>query len=171
MLPYNDKRWDEEDIAGTLGLDFWRRSNVWANWDARTLYLVPRSTQVPPSTIDQRTLRIGRWNSQQLQQCPDPGCVQLELNETGGLTVKRDPGAAGLPLEVFLRATAAAGGVALSPLVINLPATVDTATAVLDSHYLGATFAVTDVSPFPRACNNNAGCIVATSFGPLTAAK
>ena len=161
MLPYSDKRWDEEDIAGTLGLDFWRGSNVWGNWDARKLYLVPRSN------ADQSAMRIGRWHSQQLQQCPDPGCVQIALDSTGGLIITRDPGAAGLPLEVFLHATPAVGGVALAPLVVNVPATVDAASAVLDAHYLGAQLTVTDVSPFPRACNNNVGCIVATSFGPL----
>jgi len=73
FIPYADRRWAEQDIAGTLGLGFFARYTVWASWQRRSLQLVARRP------LDAAT-RIARWDSPVLAKCKNPG--QLTLNGT-----------------------------------------------------------------------------------------
>jgi hypothetical protein len=87
--PYDDRRWDEQDIDGTLGLNFFRGFNVWADWDDEVVYVVPRGDAV--ASIKQR---IARWGSATLDACKDPGCVTVELIDgSEGIDAGPAPGA------------------------------------------------------------------------------
>ncbi|MEZ4365375.1 MAG: hypothetical protein R2939_03695 [Kofleriaceae bacterium] len=71
FLPYGDRRWEEEDVDGTLGLNAMRDQVVWANLDKHVVYLTPRPTE------DLLTERLARWNSPELAACAHPGCVSI----------------------------------------------------------------------------------------------
>ena len=53
FVPYGDQRWAEHEVAGSLGLGFFARYDVWANFREKTLYLVPRE----PHPIAKRIAR------------------------------------------------------------------------------------------------------------------
>ncbi|HWU90074.1 MAG TPA: hypothetical protein VN253_22580, partial [Kofleriaceae bacterium] len=72
FVPYGDKRWEEQDIAGTLGLGFLAGYAVWASWHTKTLYLAPRPTVSAAA-------RIARWDSPVLAKCPNPGCIGIRV--------------------------------------------------------------------------------------------
>jgi hypothetical protein len=74
LLPYADRRWEDEDIDGTIGLDALRGQNVAVNWDTHTVYLTPRSTD------DLLAERLGRWGSDLFTTCEHPGCVAITSN-------------------------------------------------------------------------------------------
>src|SRR5262249_7756828 len=74
FVPYADKRWEEGDLEGTLGLSFFRPFTVFANWDGKTIYLSKRRDAA--STVVER---IGRWQSKTLTSCPHPGCANVTL--------------------------------------------------------------------------------------------
>ena len=63
-------------------------------------------------------------------------------------------------LEVVLVVTPAAGKSAAS-LIVELPRGVDQLSNPLPADYAGATLQVADVSPFPRVCVGEGGCVVA----------
>jgi hypothetical protein len=135
--------------------------NVAANWDAETFYVWPRAEQ-------SLATRLGRWQSKTLSSCEHPGCATVTLIDpmagkelTGPhpgavVTVTRDASALQLPLEVVI---AASGKPGLSWLVASLPPGVDRAMTHVPADYLGATLAIVDASPFPRACPAEGGCI------------
>jgi hypothetical protein len=169
FVPYGDRRWDAKVLDGVLGLDFFRPYDVIANWDRTRLYLTPRGDLAATTKA-----RIGRWHSAALDACPDLGCVQVKLIDplAGApaaqlpahhpgvvVTVERDARAAGIPLEVLLQVTPAAGKPALPWLVASLPAAAPRAMTHLPADYVGATLTVVDADPFPRACPTPAGCI------------
>jgi TonB family protein len=153
FVPYLDRRFSTEGVDGALGLDFFAGFAVHANWDAETYFLKRRD---PGSAT---LARLARWGSD-VPRCPHPGCITAELvaGEHGVvLQVVRDAEAANHALEVLLGVTPAPGRAA-APLVVALPSATSTVTAPLSAEYAGATLAVLDVSPFPRACPGEGGC-------------
>jgi hypothetical protein len=81
LVPYDDKRWEDSDVDGSVGLSFFRMVNVAANWDGEKVYLTPRGDAL--STVKDR---IARWGSAQITGCEHVGCadVQVIQPEPGG---------------------------------------------------------------------------------------
>jgi hypothetical protein len=168
FVSYADRRWPDEDLEGTLGLDFFKPLSVTADWDGKQIYLRRRTglSDVKP--------RIGRWHSKTLSSCEQVGCVKISLvdplaNKPDGerpakhpgvvVSVTREAVATQLDLEV-LAAVTAVDGTPLQWLVINLPYSTDRALAHVGEEYVGATVTVLDASPFPRTCHEpKASCI------------
>jgi hypothetical protein len=163
FVPYGDRRWEPQDVDGTLGLGFFAQHDVWQSWDAKRYYVVPRQAVAP-------AVRIGRWDSPVLAACKQVGCVGLRVTdplngqpaEPGRphpglvLSVTREEVAGGMPLELMIEATAQP---ALPRLLINMPGHVDKLLHQLPAAFVGATLAVVDASPFPRACPTRDGCV------------
>jgi hypothetical protein len=156
LAPYADKRFAISRVDGSLGLDFFQPYAVFASWDNRTLYLKPRGDAAATTAA-----RLGRWGAA-IPTCPHPGCVTVSLATGEGgtkLDIVRDPVAAKRALEIRLGVTPAAGKVA-APLVVEMPATVDSISGGVPENYTGATLTVLDVSPFTRPCSDNtSGCV------------
>jgi hypothetical protein len=163
FIPYADRRWEAQDVAGTLGLGFLAGDTVWANWHAAALYLAPRRA------VDAQA-RIARWDSPVLAGCKNPGCIQFRvIDPLGGkppepgkphpgvvLSITREEPAGGMDLEVVLEAQ---GGGTLPLLIVNLPQHVDRLIHQLKPEFLGRPLAVVDASPYPRACPGGNGCV------------
>lgn len=163
FIPYGDKRWPSEELAGTLGLGFFARHDVWQSWHTKQYFVVPRQ-DVPAKT------RIDRWDSAVLSRCPNVGCVTVRVidplagkqieegKQHPGLvmSVTRDEIAGGMDLEVTLEA---AGQATLPRLLVNMPGHVDKLLYQLPATFLGTTLTVVDASPFPRDCPTPNGCI------------
>ncbi len=163
FAPYEDKRWSETQLTGTLGLDFFRGYNVWLHWDQKALYLVQRAP-VPLST------RIGRWESGALGKCPHEGCVEAKIiDPLAGkqlapgathpgvvLSVTRDAPAGGMELEVVLEAK---DRPELPRLVVNLSPNGERVMEHLKGEWLGAVLTVVDAGPFARECRGATGCV------------
>lgn len=163
FIPYGDRRWEEQDIAGTLGLGFFAAHGVWASWHDRSLHLVNRRSIDP-------AIRIARWESAVLGKCAQPGCISfrvvdplagkppLEGKPHPGLvlSITREERAGGMGLEIVLEAQ---GEAALPYLMVNLPPHVDRLIHQLKADFLGKTLAVVDASPHPRPCPGNGGCV------------
>jgi hypothetical protein len=182
LVPYGDKRWEESDVDGSVGLSFFRMVNVAANWDAEKVYLTPRADEL--STVKDR---IARWGSSQITGCEHVGCADVQLiaaepqGAVGGtsgdaagasgapgaggppgggpaeahpvVTIKRDASVAGIDLELLMVAVGPDGRELDQPkLVVNLPAGADELSNQLDPGYAGSTLVVIDVSPYPRLC-------------------
>ena len=188
FAPFDDRRWETDDIDGTLGLNFFRNYAVWANWDKTTFYVQPRET------ADQTKDRLARWGAPQLAKCEHLGCVTIEFADGGAtspsaeaagpgaqpnaapptaapsntppgqrqLTVHRDASAMDLNLEILAEAVDASGVSIHQPrVVINLPAGEGSAASLVPSTIYGnAHFVVRDISPFPRSCGRAGGCIM-----------
>jgi hypothetical protein len=172
FLPYADKRWDEQAIAGTLGLGFFAGHAVWASWHTRSLHLVSERP-VPAAEHDRGALlqeRIARWDSAVLARCKQPGCIGLRvIDPLAGkappegkphpgliLSITREEPAGGMELEITVEA---AGDAKLPLLVVNLPPHVDRLIHQIKSEYLGKPLEVVDASPFPRQCPGGGGCV------------
>jgi hypothetical protein len=164
FVPYDDKRWSDQELDGTLGLDFFRAYSVWINWDAKTYYLAKRRPVAPATRAD-------RWDVGALGKCKQLGCVSARLvDPLAGkpadptkphpgvvLAVTREDQAGGMELEVVLEAT---GRPELPRLVVNMGPTADRVMQHLKSEWVGVTLTVVDASPFPRACPGTvAGCV------------
>lgn len=163
FAPYEDRRWSETELAGTLGLDFFRDYNVWLAWDEKVLYLVKR-VPVPLAT------RIGRWDTGALGRCPHEGCVAVKLIDPmvgkqlapGAthpgvvLSVTRDEQAGGMELEVVLEAK---DRPALPRLVVNLQPNGERVLEHLKAEWVGAELTIVDASPFARPCRAATGCV------------
>jgi hypothetical protein len=74
FVPYTDSRWLEQDLEGTLGLDFFRRMSVMTNWDSQMIYMWPRH-----DVTRDITARLGRWHSHTLGECEHVACVKVTL--------------------------------------------------------------------------------------------
>ncbi len=159
FVAYRDRRWDEQDVEGNLGLSAFRDVDVFANWDNDTFYTHPRSEVAPE-------VRIGRWSS--LAPCAKTGCAKVSLIDpmagkelTGphpGLVVSiaRDPSTLQQPLEVLI---AVSGKPDLPWLVASFPAGVDRAMTHVPAEWQGAHLTVVDASPFARACPAQGACV------------
>lgn len=163
FAPYEDRRWRDIDLGGTLALDFFRDYDVWLNWDDRAVYVVKRSP-LPLSA------RIGRWDTGALGKCPHAGCVGVKvIDPMAGkelapgavhpgvvLSVTRDEPAGGMGLEVTLEPV---GRPELPRVVVNMSPNGDRVMEHLKAEWIGVTFQVVDASPFPRECRSATGCI------------
>jgi hypothetical protein len=97
FAPYGDKRWEEEDVDGTLALNFFRTLNVSANWDQETFYLIPRG-DVAATTKE----RVERWGAAAIASCENVGCVGIQMIEPTApapepATAPGTPGASAAP--------------------------------------------------------------------------
>jgi hypothetical protein len=159
VIGYRDRRWEEQDVEGNLGLSAFRGFSVFANWDADTFLTRPRSEVAPE-------VRIGRWPS--LAPCAKTGCAKVSLIDpmagkelTGPhpgivVSVARDASTLQEPLEVLI---AVSGKPNLPWLVASFPAGVDRAITHAPADWIGAQMTVVDASPFPRACPSQGACI------------
>jgi len=159
FVPHVDKRWADEIYDGELGLGFFDRYAVWANWDKKTVYVTPRQP------VDARA-RIARW--EHLAQCPHVGCVTVTVTDPLAgqpppegkahpgviVSIVRDPITIGVPLELVLASPGAPG-----ELHVVMPEHADRVMEHLRAEFVGAKFEVVDASPFPRGCNQDAGCV------------
>ncbi|HWO26045.1 MAG TPA: hypothetical protein VNO30_45275 [Kofleriaceae bacterium] len=163
FIPYADKRWEAQDIAGTLGLGFFAGQSVWTSWHTRQLHVVGRR----PAPVAER---IARWDSAVLAKCKQPGCIAVRvIDPLAGkaleegkprpgliLSIAREEPAGGMELEVTLEVA----GDAKQPLfIVNLPPHVDRLIHQLRPELLGKTLEVVDASPFPRVCPGGGGCV------------
>ena len=64
FVPYVDKRWHDEDLEGTLGLDFFHGQTVLVNWDQDAIYTKPRGDLVATTAA-----RIERWQGSLMPKC------------------------------------------------------------------------------------------------------
>jgi hypothetical protein len=165
FLPYGDARWTEQELAGSLGLGFFAPYDVYAQWPARSYFLVPRVAEPLPR-------RISRWEQGAIEKCTTPGCVIVRVvdplagkpAEQGKphpgviLSVTREEKAGGMPLEVVLEVT---GKPQLPLVIVNLPAHVDRMIEQLPAEFVGAALSVVDVGPYPRECpaHLKSGCV------------
>ena len=164
FIPYGDKRWPSEEIAGTLGLAFFANHDVWQSWHTKQYFVAPRQP-VAAAT------RINRWDSAVLSRCKSLGCATIRITdplagkpplEEGKahpgliLSVTREDIAGGMGLEVVLEAT---GAPTLPRLLVNMPGHVDKLLYQLPAGFLNTTLAVVDASPFPRDCPSSNGCV------------
>jgi hypothetical protein len=170
FVPYVDKRWPDQDIEGTVGLNFFKPYSVTVNWDTNRLFLVPRND---PTLII--PVRLSRWQSKTLASCEHVGCVKVSAIDPladkppeekaakhPGLVVSvvRDRTAMQLNLEVLIAVSGATEGQApLKWLIANLPAGADRAMTHLPGEYVDAKYTVLDAGLFPRACPAEGGCI------------
>jgi hypothetical protein len=185
MIPYADKRWDERDIDGTLGLNFFTPYVVWADWDGRAFYLTPRDGET-----DELAARVARWDGLAVADCREPACASARLETivepadpaAGGaagtaaampppapqedgyppptLIVARDAGVANVGYELLLEAVGADGRpLGLPRLAATFPAGTREIRQRLSPAFASARFRVLDVSPFVRACPGTGGCV------------
>ncbi len=163
FIPYGDKRWPSEEIAGAVGLGFFASYDVWQSWHTKTYYVVPRQPVAAAA-------RINRWDSAVLSRCKSLGCATIRITdplagkavEEGKphpglvMSITREDIAGGMGLEVVLEATNAPS---LPRLLINMPGHVDKLLYQLPATYLMSKIDVVDASPFPRECPSPNGCV------------
>ncbi|HUQ02286.1 MAG TPA: hypothetical protein VM261_07290 [Kofleriaceae bacterium] len=186
MIPYGDKRFDEEDVHGTLGLNFFAPYKVWADWHDHAVYLVPRDGE-----LEGVGDRIARWNAPVLMSCKDPACATARLEaadapadapaeapvqppadpaagapvppepEPPTLVVTREDAVASLAYELLVEAVGADGQpLGLPRLVATFVPGAKEIRQKLSPAFAGARFRVLDVSPFIRVCPKpDAGCV------------
>lgn len=156
---YEDKRGYYDRFGGVLGMSFFRAFAVAADWHHRVMYLSPRA-----DPVQSRAARIARWGST-FDSCPDARCVELALQPPHDdaptrpvLSVRTSDEMSG-DIEITVRAIAKSGA-PLPNLEVNLPAGVHGIAAPLDPTYLDAVVTVVDLSPFPRRCEYQGGCVM-----------
>lgn len=176
MIPYDDRRFDEEDVHGTLGLNFFTSFKVWADWHDHAFWLVPRDGEVE-TTAD----RIARWDAPVLMSCGEPACATAKLESISvpapaepaaadgappeppppTLVVTREAAVADLAYELLLEAVGADGRpLGLPRLVATFVPGSKEIRQKLAPTFTGARFRVLDVSPFVRVCPKaDAGCV------------
>lgn len=188
MLPFTDKRWEPEDIDGTLGLDALGEYAVWVNWDKNELYLAGRTSQ-------DLSERLARWGSDVFGKCATEGCVAITSDLPAAApasastapvadmptapvastapirlaparvtyTITRDPAAAALDLEVFIEAVDPSGArIGWPRYSVNLPQGANVANfSIAPAGQIDpgtVRWVVRDASPFPRACVGGGAC-------------
>lgn len=174
FIPYADKRWPSEDLAGTLGLGFFANHDVFQSWHTKQYFVVPRKDV-------SAAIRINRWDSAVLARCKNVGCVTIRVTDpmTGKpveegkplpglvLSITREEVAGGMGLEVVIDATRTPDAITAAPgatpplprLAVNMPGHVDKLLYPLPATFRGTTLAIVDASPFPRDCPTPNGCI------------
>jgi hypothetical protein len=175
FVPYEDRRWMDNQLDGTVGLDVFDGHQVWANQNTNTYYL----TGEQPTDAQ---ARIDRWGSTALTGCGEPACTTISLlvpqapGEPGAeadaqmgrpvLAVSRTAEVASIALEVLVEARSADGGATDLPrFVVVFPAGETQVSIAVEPEYMGTTFAVVDVSPFPRACPHEGACVYQLAEG------
>lgn len=167
FVPYEDKRWSDQVIDGTIGLNFFAGTAVWINFDDKQLHVAPEAEG------DRTKERIDRWGSAELSACAVPACTTAKLlvpeaagdatapiaPATAVLHIERSAEVKDMAFEVLIEAQSAEGVPAGLPRILAVfPAGETTLTQGLDSSFAGATFAVLDVDPFPRTCPAAGAC-------------
>jgi len=183
FVPYGDHRWDELEVDGSIGLDFFAGHAVALNFDDDVIFVSPEMGR------DDVKTRIARWGSSTLDACAQPACTTASLlvpepaatpaAPAGDaattpapaakapasaprpvLHITRAPEVASLPFEVLIEARTAEGRPTDLPRMIAIfPAGETQLTTALEERFAGATFAVVDVDPFPRTCAREGACI------------
>jgi hypothetical protein len=185
-VPYGDRRFDEEDVQGTLGLNFFAPYKVWADWHDSAFYLVPRDGE-----LDGVAERIARWNAPVLASCSEPACASARLESLGAtpapaapapegappdgdapvvvpepppvtLVVTRDAKVVDVAYELLLEAVGADGRpLGMPRLVATFVPGSRELRQKLPPTFAGARFRVLDVNPFVRVCPKaGAGCVL-----------
>jgi hypothetical protein len=76
------------------------------------------------------------------------------------LSISRTAEVASIALEVLISARSAEGGATdLPSFIVIFPAGETDVSLAVDPAYVGTTFEVVDVSPFPRACRSEGACV------------
>jgi hypothetical protein len=163
VLPYQDQRWDAQAIDGAIGLDVLAGHTVWIDFATDTVHVAPGPDR------DLVADRIRRWGSDRIAGCASPGCARIDVltpNHDGArpvVTIERDPATVQYAVELLLEARTAAGAPTGAPRIVAvLPVGVTRWTQLYDARYAGATLAVLDVSPLPRPCRQDRGCLYMT---------
>jgi hypothetical protein len=164
VVPYRDRRIRTVDLDGTVGLGFFEGYSVWHNYDDHTITLVPRRTD------DVSRQRMERWGWEALAGCAAPGCAHVELIEEPVepgmedrpqppplLVIDREASAQDVAIELMIEARG--GSVDLPRLIVSIPAGTQQFTQPLGVEFRGATLAVVDINPYPRACRTERPCI------------
>jgi hypothetical protein len=148
FVAFDDARYYENELAGTLGLDFFWPYVVAADWHHTRIYVTPRRN------VGARE-RIARWGAP-LAACRDPGCVKIAISD---VNVEVTPEAIDSDLDVVARAISKSG-TELPELEVVVPKGTGQFANALPDVYRDATVVVVDASPFPRSCANGRGCVV-----------
>lgn len=86
MLPFADKRVDEEEFHGRLGQNFFSKFHVTVNWHKKTFWLKER----PGDLYGTAAERMQRWGDS-LSKCQFAGCIQASILKDGGAPVASAP--------------------------------------------------------------------------------
>jgi hypothetical protein len=164
-VAFGEDRSGRIDSDGTLGLAAFAGRAVAFNLDDGRLYLSPEQDTPVKARID-------RWGNAALSACAVPACTTASLlvaeppADPGApvgrpvLAVTRTDEVAAIAVEVLVEARTREGAPADLPPFIAIFAEGETQlSSAIDTSYLGKTFEVVDVSPFPRACARRGGCI------------
>jgi len=89
FLPFGDKRLDDEDVDGAIGMNLLARYHLTMNWHEKRLWLKPRSSNL----VATASARLGRWGNV-FKFCDEPACVKVELMREGGAPAAAAPPAA-----------------------------------------------------------------------------
>jgi hypothetical protein len=74
VLPFADKRVDEQEFQGKLGQNFFSKFLVTVDWHHKTFYLKRRSGDL----FGTAQARLERWGNA-LAGCTNPGCIQANI--------------------------------------------------------------------------------------------
>jgi hypothetical protein len=74
MLPFGDKRLDDDDFHGVLGQNFFEKFNVTVNWHKKKFWLEPRAAEM----VSGASTRIRRFGDV-FNKCAKPACVTAEV--------------------------------------------------------------------------------------------
>lgn len=165
FVPYADKRWEFNVADGKLGLGAFRDFIVWANWDSKRVYLVPRGIATA-----QAADRIKRWGWQELASCGDAACLsfapvapdatgpQASLPAPNALKITRAAAVARAGMEAIVEVSV---GTSSQRFVITfMPGATEHVlplpTAAADSAGSAPAATVLDISPFHRVCARSA---------------
>jgi len=169
VYPYADKRWPAQDLDGTYALDALAPYAVMVDWDHAVAYVKQRGL-LAQGAIG----RIGRWSPAQLGGCAKPVCVDVKVTDPlDGVPADQVPSvhpglvasfarpetATAAAIEALVAVTPPVGGKPLPWLVVAFPERASRVISHLSADYVGATYAVVDVDPFPRACPSDDGCV------------
>jgi len=159
FAPYDDRRFLDDEMEGTLGLDFFRPYVVAADWHHERFHLTPRQ-----GAQAARELRLGRWG-----QAICVACVHVEVVPGADprpiLRVSRDRAEGDLEL-VLAAAPAGPSGSELPALEVDLPAGAPGVEVPLEPRYAGVALSIVDASPFPRRCPHGGACVL-TELPPV----
>jgi len=75
MLPYGDKRIDQDDLDGVIGQNFWSKYNVTINWHQKRVWLQKRDGNL----AEKAAIRVSRWGGQ-LDSCKTLACLRPSLD-------------------------------------------------------------------------------------------
>ena len=161
FVPYADKRWEHNVADGKLGLGAFRDYIVWANWDSKRVYLVPRGIATA-----QAMARIRRWGWRELASCGDAACLsfapvaaeatgpQASLPAPHALKITRAAAVARAGMEAIVEISD--GTTAQRFVITFMPGATEHVlplpTAPSGSAASAPTATVLDISPFHRAC-------------------